>query len=146
MANVKPIPPGYHSLTPYLSLRQADRAIEFYKKAFGAEERFRMPTPDGRVAHAEMQIGDSIFMLTEAIEEPVTSASLYLYVADVDAVFARAVAAGAQPAMQPADMFWGDRFGRVTDPFGVRWSIATHTEDVVPEEIGKRAAAAARPA
>ena len=146
MANVKPIPSGYHSLTPYLSLRQADRAIEFYKKAFGAEERFRMPTPDGRVAHAEMQIGDSIFMLTEAIEEPVTSASLYLYVADVDAVFARAVAAGAQPAMQPADMFWGDRFGRVTDPFGVRWSIATHTEDVAPEEIGKRAAAAARPA
>jgi len=142
MADVKPVPQGYHSVTPSLALKDAHRAIEFYRKAFGAEERFRMPTPDGKVAHAELQIGDSIVMLTEAIQEPVTSASLYLYVPNADAVYQRAVAAGAEPTMQVADMFWGDRFGRVTDPFGVRWGIATHKEDLSPDEIGRRAAQA----
>src|SRR5438128_12603728 len=101
-----------------------------------------MPTPDGKVAHAELQIGDSIVMLTEATQEPVTSASIYLYVPNADAVFERAVAAGAQTSMPLTDMFWGDRFGRVIDPFGVRWGIATHKEDVPPEEIGRRAAQA----
>jgi len=142
MSNVKPIPEGYHAVTPFLVLKEAHRAIEFYKRAFGAEERFRMPTPDGKVAHAELQIGDSVVMLSEAIQEPVTSASMYLYVPNVDAVCQRAVAAGAEAAMPPTDMFWGDRFGRVVDPFGVRWGIATHKEDLSPQEIGRRAAQA----
>ncbi len=142
MSNVKPVPDGYHTVTPYLSLKDAHRAIDFYKKAFGAEERSRMPTPDGKILHAEIKVGDSTVMLTEALQEPVTSASMYLYVSNVDAVFERAVAAGAQPTMPVADMFWGDRYGRVTDPFGVRWAIATHKEDLSPEEIGKRAAQA----
>jgi PhnB protein len=145
MSNVKPIPEGYHAVTPFLVLKDAHRAIEFYKRAFGAEERFRMPTPDGKVAHAELQIGDSVVMLSEAIQEPVTSASMYLYVPNVDAVCQRAVAAGAEAAMPPTDMFWGDRFGRVVDPFGVRWGIATHKEDLSPQEIGRRAAQASRP-
>jgi PhnB protein len=140
MANVKSIPEGYHTVTPFLVLKDAHRALEFYAKAFGAEERFRMKTPDGKVSHSEIQIGDSIVMVTDAMHEPVTSASIYLYVPDVDAVFKRAVGAGAQAAMQPTDMFWGDRFGRVTDPFGVRWAIATHVEDVSPDEIARRAA------
>ena len=142
MSNVKPIPEGYHAVTPFLVLKDAHRAIEFYKRAFGAEERFRMPTPDGKVAHAELQIGDSVVMLSEAIQEAVTSASMYLYVPNVDAVCQRAVAAGAEAAMPPTDMFWGDRFGRVVDPFGVRWGIATHKEDLSPQEIGRRAAQA----
>ena len=142
MSNVKPVPEGYHTVTPFLVLKDAHRAIEFYKRAFGAEERFRMPTPDGKVAHAELQIGDSVVMLSEAIQEPVTSASMYLYVPNVDAVCQRAVAAGAEAAMPPTDMFWGDRFGRVVDPFGVRWGIATHKEDLSPQEIGRRAAQA----
>ena len=142
MSNVKPIPEGYHTVTPFLVLKDAHRAIEFYKRAFGAEERFRMPTPDGRVAHAELQIGDSVVMLSEAIQKPVTPASMYLYVPNVDAVCQRAVAAGAEAAMPPTDMFWGDRFGRVVDPFGVRWGIATHKEDLSPQEIGRRAAQA----
>src|SRR6266571_6717708 len=114
---VKPVPEGYHTVTPFLTLKDAAGAIEFYKKAFGAQERVRMPTPDGKVAHAELQIGDSVVMLSEAIQEPVTSASMYLYVPNVDAVCQRAVAAGAEAAMPPTDMFWGDRFGRVVDPF-----------------------------
>ena len=100
-------------------------------------------TPDGHIAHAEIAIGDSIVMLTDAIREPVTSASIYLYVDNVDAVYERAIAAGAEARMPVTDMFWGDRFGSVTDPFGVRWNIATHTEEVAPEELSRRAAAAA---
>jgi uncharacterized glyoxalase superfamily protein PhnB len=146
MSSVRPIPEGYHCVTPMLSLEGAHRAMEFYARAFGAEERFRMAMPDGRIAHAEMQIGDSIVMLSEAVREPVTSASLYLYVTDADAVFARAVAAGARVTMPVADMFWGDRFGSVIDPFGVRWGIATHREDLTSEEIARRAAQAAAPA
>jgi len=139
---VKPVPEGYHTVTPFLTLKDAAGAIEFYKKAFGAQERVRMPTPDGKVAHAELQIGDSVVMLSEALQEPVTSASIYLYVPNADAMFDRAVKAGAQSTMPLADMFWGDRYGRLTDPFGVRWGIATHKEDVPPEEMGRRAAKA----
>ena len=101
-----------------------------------------MPTPDGKVAHAELQIGDSVVMLSEALQEPVTSASIYLYVSNADATFDRAVKAGAQSTMPLADMFWGDRYGRLTDPYGVRWGIATHKEDVSREEMGRRAAKA----
>ena len=141
---VDPVPEGYHTVTPFLTLKDAAGAIDFYKKAFGAQERFRMPTPDGKVAHAELQIGDSVVMLSEALQEPVTSASIYLYVPNADATFDRAVKAGAQSTMPLTDMFWGDRFGRVTDPFGVRWGIATHKEDLSPDEIGRRAAQAMR--
>jgi len=140
MPKVNFVPAGYRTVTPSLVLKDAHRAVEFYKQAFGAEERFRMPTPDGKIAHAELQIGDSIVMLSEVMREPVTSASLYLYVPNVDAVVQRAIAAGAQATMPVTDMFWGDRFGSVSDPFGVRWGIATHIEDVAPEELGKRAA------
>ena len=140
MPKVNFVPAGYRTVTPSLVLKDSHRAVEFYKQAFGAEERFRMPTPDGKIAHAELQIGDSIVMLSEVMREPVTSASLYLYVPNVDAVVQRAIAAGAQATMPVADMFWGDRFGSVSDPFGVRWGIATHIEDVAPEELGKRAA------
>src|SRR5262245_19488211 len=139
MSPVRPIPEGYHAVTPSLCLEGAERAIAFYAKAFGAVERFRMPTPDGRIAHAELQIGDSRVMLSDAIREPATSASLYLYVTDADAVFARAVGAGARVTMPVADMFWGDRCGSVVDPFGVRWGIATHREDHTSEEITRRA-------
>jgi PhnB protein len=132
MSKVSYIPSGYRTVTCALALKDADRALEFYARAFGAEQRMRLSTPDGKVAHAEMQIGDSIVMLSEALRDPVTSASLYLYVPNVDEVVARAGAAGAQITMPPTDMFWGDRFGRVTDPFGVRWDIATHTEDLSP--------------
>ncbi len=140
MAKVNFVPEGYRTVTSFLVLKDTHRAIDFYKKAFGAEERFRMPTPDGKVAHAELQIGDSVLMMSEALREPVTSASLYLYVPNVDAVVQRAIGAGAQATTPVADMFWGDRFGSVTDPFGVRWGIATHIEDVPPDEMGKRAA------
>jgi len=139
MSTTKPIPDGYHAVTPSLSVEGADRAIAFYAKAFGARERFRMSTPDGRVAHAELEIGDSVVMLSEAMREPVTSASLYLYVNDVDAIFARALGAGARVTMPVADMFWGDRCGTVVDPFGIRWGIATRREDVPHEEITRRA-------
>jgi PhnB protein len=142
MAHAKPIPEGYHSVTPFLALKEADRAIDFYKRAFGAVEKFRMPGPDGRIMHAELTIGDSTVMLTEAMHEPPSVSSLYLYVPDVDTVFDRAVRAGAKAKMPPADMFWGDRFGSVSDPNGNTWSIATHVEDVPPEEMPKRAQAA----
>ena len=140
MANVNPVPEGYHTITPLLCLEDASGAIEFYKTAFGAEEVFRMPMPDGKVAHAEIRVGDSTLMLTEAVQEAPTTSSMYMYVPDADAVYERAVSAGATPVMAVADMFWGDRFGRLTDPFGVRWGIATHREDLTPQEINRRAA------
>jgi PhnB protein len=144
----KPIPEGYHSLTPYLSLDDAGKAIEFYKRAFGAEERVRMPAPDGRIAHAELQIGDSILMLSDMFEQSVgktpkelggTTMGLFLYVEDVDEVFKQAIDAGATAKQEPEDQFWGDRFGRVTDPFGHDWQIATHKEDLTPEQMQERA-------
>ena len=151
MANVKTIPEGYRSLTPYLFIKGAAAAIEFYKNVFGATERMRMPGPDGRVMHAELQIGDSILMLADESPSmgalsPQTiggSGSLVsVYVADVDAAVAKAVAAGAKVVRPVKDQFYGDRTGGIIDPFGHIWSVATHVEDVTPEEMRKRAAAA----
>jgi PhnB protein len=146
---VKPIPEGYHSITPYLSLDNASEAIDFYTKAFGATERVRMPAPDGKkVAHAELQIGDSMIMLSDMFEQSSgktpkqlggTTIGLFLYVEDVDEVFKQAIDAGATSKQEPEDQFWGDRFGRVTDPFGHEWQIATHKEDLSPEEMEARA-------
>jgi PhnB protein len=139
---VKPVPEGYHTVTPFLNLVGCDKALEFYKQAFGAEERLRMPAPDGKIAHAEMQIGNSVVMLSEAVRQPATQSSLWLYVPDCDALWSRAVAAGAKVLMPLTDMFWGDRFGTLSDDWGNHWSLATHKEDLSEEEIGKRAQAA----
>ena len=145
---VKPIPEGYHSISPSLTCKDAARAIEYYKNVFGAKELMRMPSPDGKISHAELKIGDSIIFVNDEFPQMGATAPtaaggspiyLFLYVPDVDAVFNRAVAAGARVAMPVADMFWGDRYGKLTDPFGHLWGIATHTEDVAPEEIGRRA-------
>jgi PhnB protein len=150
MSAVKYIPDGYHTLTPHLAVRDAAKAIDFYVKAFGAEELFRMPGPGGAVIHAEVKIGDSIVMLGEECPEQGASSpqtiggspvSLHVYVKDVDAAFARAGQAGCMVTMPPTDMFWGDRYGKVQDPFGHQWSLATHKEDLSPEEMAKRMAA-----
>lgn len=142
-----PIPDGYHSITPNLTIRNAAAAIEFYKKAFGAIETQRMTGgPDDKlVLHAEIRIGDSIVMLGDEFPDcgafspshfDGTTCSLMIYVEDCDAVFNRAVAAGAQVKMPVSDMFWGDRMGQVVDPFGHKWSIGTHKLDLTPEEMG----------
>lgn len=147
---VKPIPEGYHTATPYLIVGDAASAIEFYRQAFGATELFRMPDPSGRIAHAEIMIGDSHIMLAD--EHPEMNArsphtlggspvSFMLYVEDVDAMVAQAVTAGAKLTRPLADQFYGDRTGGVEDPFGHSWYIATHVEDVAPEELQRRAAA-----
>jgi PhnB protein len=147
----KPIPEGYHTVTPYLAVDDAAAAIEYYKKAFGAKERVRMDTPDGRIGHAELEIGDSLVMLADPFPQSSTappkelggtSAGVFMYVEDVDAVVKKAVDAGATVTMEVADQFWGDRFGTVTDPFGHSWSLATHVEDLTPEEIAERGKAA----
>jgi PhnB protein len=147
------IPDGHRSLAPYLYVQGAARAMEFYSRAFGARELFRMPGPNGTVDHAEMQIGDSVLMLSDENPKQGTGsperfkgspASVFLYVADVDAVFAAAIAAGAKAQMAPTDMFWGDRFSGVTDPFGHQWSIATHVEEVSPAEMKARFAEMAK--
>lgn len=149
-AAVKPVPEGYHTVTPYLIIRDAARAIEFYKKAFGATEFVRMPAPGGKIGHAEIKIGDSHIMLADESPEmgyrgpqsiggsPV---SIVLYLEDVDAVVGRAVAAGAKLVRPVEDQFYGDRSGGVEDPFGHSWHISTHIEDVSPEEMKKRMAA-----
>ncbi len=151
MSKVKPIPEGYHTATPYLIVKDAPRAIDFYKRAFGATELMRMPGPGGKIGHAEIKIGDSPIMLADEVPgmgfrspeslggSPI---SILLYVEDVDAVFSEAVAAGAKVQRPVADQFYGDRTGGVTDPFGHVWYIATHKEDVSSEEMKKRAAAA----
>jgi PhnB protein len=149
---VKPIPEGQHTLTPHLVVRGAGKAIDFYKKAFGAKEKSRMVGPDGKsILHAEIQIGDSWIYLVDEMPEMGarspqalggTTVSIHVYVEDADAVFNQAVVAGAKAEMPLADMFWGDRFGKLTDPFGHEWTVATHKEDVTPEEMKKRAAAA----
>jgi uncharacterized glyoxalase superfamily protein PhnB len=144
----KPIPEGFSTLTPHLVVKGASKAIDFYKKAFGAEEIRRMPGPDGKsIMHAELKIGNSHLMLVDEFPEmnahgpesiggtPVT---IHMFVEDADTVFNRAVNAGAQVRMPLADMFWGDRYGVLSDPFGHLWSIATHKEDLTPEEIRKR--------
>jgi PhnB protein len=150
MSQVKPVPDGYHTVTPYLVVRGAGKALAFYSKAFGAEELFRMPGKDDAVMHAEFRIGDSVIMIGDESPEQGatapqtvggTATSILLYVNDVDASFQRATSAGCKAKMPPTDMFWGDRYCKIEDPFGHHWGIATHKEDVSPEEIAKRAAA-----
>ena len=138
----KPIPKGYNSVTASLTQTDAAKTVEFCKKAFGAKVLMNMRGPSGKIMHAEIQIGDSRIMLNDEMQEPAQPASLFLYVADVDKTFSKAVKAGATALMPVQDMFWGDRFGRVMDPSGNRWGIATHREDVTPKEMKKRAAAA----
>ena len=148
---VNPIPEGYHSLQIYLAVEDASKAIDFYKEAFGAEETIRMPGPDGKVAHAELQIGDSKLMLSDPFphsdvrppaERGGPTASIFMYVDDVDATFEQAQRAGAAVVSELEDMFWGDRFGTVADPFGHVWAMATHKEDLSEEEIAERSKAA----
>jgi PhnB protein len=142
---IKPIPDGYHTVTPYLTVRGVRRLLEFAKQAFDAEVKFQMPRPDGEVAHAEFRIGDSMIMAGEPHDQwPPAPGVLYLYVPDVDAVFQKAVAAGAEVVRPLADQFYGDRSGGVKDPCGNQWWVATHVEDVSMEEMGKRAAAAGK--
>jgi PhnB protein len=141
----KSVPEGFHTVTPYMTVRNAARAIEFYKQAFGAVEKGGiMKSPDGKVAHAELQIGDSILMLGDefpqmgALSPQSTGGAgmgLHIYVEDVDSAFDRAVKAGATVEMPVADMFWGDRYGKLADPFGHKWSIGTHKHDVTMEEM-----------
>jgi PhnB protein len=148
---VKPIPEGYATLTAYLAVENASEAIEFYEHAFGAKEHVRMDAPNDTVGHAELRIGDSLIMLSDPFPQSNTkppkqlggtSASILMYVEDVDAAYKQAVDAGAKSAMEPDDQFWGDRMASVTDPFGHVWQIATHVEDVPPEEMAERAKAA----
>jgi len=139
---VRPIPKGYGTVTASLTQDNSAQTIDFCKKAFGAKVRMCMNGPGGKIMHAEIEIGDSVMMLNDAMQEPAQPAGLFLYVTDVDKTFAKAVKAGATPLMPPQDMFWGDRFGRVQDPSGNKWGIATHREDVTPKEMKKRAAAA----
>jgi len=144
--SVRPVPEGYHTVTPYLVVNGAAEAIDFYKHAFGAQEIMRMPGPPGKIAHAELRIGDSVLMVSDEMPGSLKSpqslggspVGIFLYVADVDAVFRSAVEAGAKSEMEPANMFWGDRYGKLADPFGHAWSLATHVEDVSPEEMGRR--------
>lgn len=147
---VKPVPEGYHTVTPYLVVKDAKRALEYYKRAFGAETTMSMPSPDGRVMHAEMRIGNSMVFVSDEFPDMApqirapestggtVTGSIFLYVPDVDAVVKRAVGAGARVTLPVADMFWGDRFGKVADPFGHHWGIATHKEDLTPQEMKKR--------
>jgi PhnB protein len=157
MANqAKPIPEGYHTVTPYLIISGASAALDFYKKAFGATELFRFPMPDGKIGHAEIMIGDSHIMLADEPEGPMantpdhaafkspksvgrTSVGMCLYVEDVDALAKQAVAAGAKELRPVVNQFYGDRSGTYEDPFGHVWTISTHVEDVSPEEMMKRA-------
>jgi PhnB protein len=152
MATVKSIPEGYHNVTPYLYVRNAAGAIEFYKNAFGATEIMRMPGPDGRIMHAELRLGDSVVMLADenppmGIMSPQTvggfSTGMLLYVPNVDAVVKKAVENGAKALRPVKDQFYGDRSGSILDPFGHMWTVSTHVEDVAPEEMKKRMAAAA---
>ncbi len=144
---VKPIPDNFHSLTPNLVCRNAAQAIDYYKAVFGATELMRMPGPGGKIMHAELQIGDSRFFVNDSMgksiptgPEPGTSNPMYLhlYVEDVDTIYNRAIKGGARVDMPLQDMFWGDRYGKLTDPFGQQWGIATHKEDVAPEEMKRR--------
>ena len=146
--HVKPVPEGYHTVTAVLIVHDGERALDFYQKALGATERMRSKGPDGKISHAELQIGDSLVMLSDespgmGSKSPKTlggvSTSLWLYVPDVNATYERAVKAGAQSVMAPADMFWGDRHARIRDPFGHEWSIASHVEDVPPGDLERRA-------
>jgi PhnB protein len=147
---VKPIPDGYHSITPYLMIKGASEAIEFYKRAFGATEIFRLSHPNGQIGHAEIKIGDSSIMLADACDQAEfhppaslggSSVALHVYVEDVDAQFNQAVSAGAKAVKPVLDQFYGDRTGMLQDPFGHIWFLATHKKDITPEEINRRAEA-----
>ncbi len=146
----KPVPEGFHTVTPSLIVRGAADAIEFYKKAFGAQELMRMAAPEGRIGHAELKIGDSIIFLADEFpnmgsKSPQTlggsTGTLNIYVKDVDTTFQQAIAAGGKATMPVADMFWGDRYGTFVDPFGHSWGVGTHKEDLTPQEIEERAQA-----
>lgn len=138
---VKPIPEGYHSVTPYLTVQGADKLLDFVVRAFGAEEKLRMPREDGSIGHAEVRIGDSIVMLGEANEQwPPMPSTLNLYVEDCEATYQRALEAGGSSLQDPQDQFYGDRTAGVRDPVGNRWWIATHVEDIPEEEMARRAA------
>ncbi len=152
MADVKPIPDGYPRVTPYLHVDGAAEAIAFYEKVLGTTERMRMPDPSGKIGHAELQLGDSVIMLADEYPDmgflsPAriggTSVTLHTYVEDVDAVFERALAAGAKALRPVENQFYGDRSGQFEDPFGHRWNVASHVEDVDPEEMARRAEQAA---
>lgn len=143
----QPVPEGYSTLMPYLAVDDASAAIDFYQRAFGAKERARMSGPGGSIMHAELEIGDSIIMLSDPFPQASTktpkelggtSVNIMTYVEDTDAAYKQAIDAGATSQMEPDDMFWGDRFSLVQDPFGHTWTIATHIEDVSPEEMQKR--------
>jgi PhnB protein len=151
---VSAVPKGYHTVTAYVTVDRGAEALSFYERAFGAKVTERMPGPGGKLMHAEFRLGDSVIMLSDETPQGGTrsprslggaSGSLFVYVPDVDAAFRRAVDAGCQATMPPADMFWGDRFGRLVDPFGHHWGLATHREDLSPAEIGRRAQAAMAP-
>ena len=148
---VKAIPEGYHTATPYLVVHDAARAIEFYKRAFDATELYRMQGPQGKIAHAEIKVGDSVIMLADEMQGTTnrspqsiggTTGGIMLYVNDVDSAFQKAVNAGGKVEAPLENMFWGDRYGKLTDPFGHSWSLATHKEDVAPAEMEKRMHAA----
>lgn len=146
-AKVKPVPEGYRTVTPYLVVNDARTAIDFYRRAFGAKEVVKMDGPGGKISHAELKLGDSMIMLSDEMpgsgtRAPTslggTTAGVFLYLENVDTTFQQAVAAGAKVDSPLADMFWGDRYGKLTDPFGHSWSLATHKEDVAPEEMARR--------
>jgi PhnB protein len=140
---VKPIPDGYNAVCPYLVVSDAARLLDFLKKTFEAQEIMRLEAPGGTIGHAEVRIGDSVIMMGDATPQaPPTAAMIHVYVPDVDAAYRRALQAGATASREVADMFYGDRAGEVKDAFGNRWYISTHKEDLTPEEIGRRAAAA----
>ena len=144
---VNPIPEGFNTVTPHIVVKGAGAAMDFYKKAFGAEEIMRMPAPDGSLMHGELKLGNSRIMIAEenpqmGCQSPLTlggsPVTIHMYVKDVNAFYNQAVKAGATPIMPVTDMFWGDRYGMVADPYGHKWSVATHVEDVTPEECGRR--------
>jgi PhnB protein len=147
--STKPIPEGFHTVTPSLMVRDAAKAIEFYKKALGAQELVRMPSPDGKIMHAELKIGDSVIFISDEMPNPGNvkspqalggcTGTLNLYVPNVDDLFRQAIAAGGKESMPVTDQFWGDRYGSFVDPFGYTWGVGTHKEDLSPEEMGKRA-------
>ena len=144
MAKPKAVPEGYSTVTPSLIQRDCTKAIDYYKKALGAVERMRMPGPDGKIMHAELQIGTSIVMMNDemmgmksAESLGATPVSFYLYVDDCDAALQKAISAGGKEVMPASDMFWGDRMGQFADPFGYRWTLATHVKDMTPEEMKK---------
>jgi PhnB protein len=146
--SAKPIPEGFHTVTPALVVRDAAKAIDFYKKALGAQELVRMPSPDGKIMHAELKIGDSIIFLSDEMPMPGSvkspqslggsTCTLNVYVSNVDETFRQAIAAGGKESMPVADQFWGDRYGTLVDPFGYSWGIATHKEDLSPAEMRER--------